>query len=270
MKRLSVILVVAILALLLPIPAHAAYTPPLNVPQLVNQNQGVVMATVLVNRLRVRRAPRITSSQIGTLNFGDTVVVSGRTLESFWVQVETKFGRGWVDRSFVSLNGHQVVEIPLSTVYPPFLMITAQPSVTVRVGPEERFPELTKLPANLEVDIIGYQARPRWYLIAMPNTGPVGWVRGDTVYLEGSMASVPVVNVPAIAQVSSYLVNVRSAPAEAAPAIAQIKLGQYYIVTAKTADQSWWQISGSFGTGWVRADFVQVIGLTLSTPIVTG
>jgi uncharacterized protein YraI len=103
----------------------------------------------------------------------------------------------------------------------------------------------------------------------MPDTGPVGWVRGDTVYLEGNMASVPAVNVPAIAQVSSYLVNVRAAPVEAAPAIAQIKLGQYYIVTGKTADQSWWQISGSFGTGWVRADFVQVIGLTLSTPIVS-
>ncbi len=270
MKRLSGVLIIAILALLLPIPAHAAYMPPPDVAQIANQSQEVVMATVLVNRLHVRRAPRITSSILGSLTLGDTVVVTGRTLESFWVQVQTKFGKGWVDRSFVSLNGHQVVEIPVSTVYPPFLMITAQPSVNVRVGPEERYPLLTNLPANLEVDIIGFQARPRWYLIAMPDTGPVGWVRGDTVFLEGNLASVPVVDAPALAEVTSYLVKVHSAPKEGAPAIASIKLGQLYLVTGQTSTQQWWQISGSFGTGWVRADFVQIIGLTLSTPIIEG
>jgi len=59
-------------------------------------SQATLIATVNVAKLNVRRAPRITSSIIGTYGKGEEILLIGRTQGSTWLQVSTDFGIGWI------------------------------------------------------------------------------------------------------------------------------------------------------------------------------
>ncbi len=258
MKRIRSVLAIAIISVLLvPFAVQAAPTAP--APQAASHFDGIP-AVVVVATLNVRRAPRISSSIIGKLKLGDQITVLGRTYSAAWVFVATPFGNGWVDRSFIRMDG-TVRDLPISNVFPPFLTVTADPSVNVRLGPGELYPIITRLPIGVGVDVLATFGRTSWYQIAMPDFGPIGWVRSDTAILDGDPSSVPELpREPVLATVVSYRVNVRSVPRLDAPIIAVIRQDQYFVVVGVDVRSNWWQIRGSFGTGFVLGAFVKVYG----------
>jgi uncharacterized protein YgiM (DUF1202 family) len=259
MKRLSLALIVALVSLLLPMVVQASHVNP-PAPQGVQQGASLT-ATVTVEKLNVRRAPRVTSSRIGRLYMGDTVTLVGRTAGANWLQILYGSRYGWIAAGYVQVEGEgDVRDLPIAQVIPPFLTVTAEPSVNVRMGPSELYPVVTQLPAFLEVDVIAIQRRPLWFQVAMPPEGPIGWVRGDTVSVTGPTSGLPEASGQPMAQITSYRVHVRSEPSLSAPVIGDVGLDQLYPVIGLDARRNWWQISTDFGDGWVLSAYVKVFG----------
>jgi uncharacterized protein YgiM (DUF1202 family) len=259
MKRLSLAIIVALVSLLLPMVVQASQMNP-PAPQSVQQGASLT-ATVTVAKLNVRRAPRVTSSRIGRLYLGNRVTLVGRTADNNWVQIVFGERYGWLAYAYVLIEGdNDVRDLPIAQVIPPFLTVTALPSVNVRMGPSELYPVVTNLPASLEVDVIAYQRRPLWFQVAMPAEGPIGWVRGDTVTVTGPTSVLPQASGQPMAQIISYRVHVRSEPSLAAAVIGNVRLDELYPVIGLDARRNWWLISTDFGDGWVLSAFVKVFG----------
>ncbi len=267
MKRiLCSALILVIVCLLVPMSARASQTD-LSAPEGAHQGT-TLTATVVVAQLNVRRAPRVTSSRLGRVKLGDKVTLTGRTPGATWLQIRFGSGFGWVLTGYVKIDGEKelILDLPVTDVYPPYLTVTAEPSVNVRMGPSELYPVVTRLRSFVDVDVIGVQIRPLWYLIAMPDTGPIGWVRGDTVMVTGPVDTIPERTGIAMARVTSYRVHVRATPLLNAPVVTDVYLDQYYQVVGLDARRNWWQIRTPAGDGWVLAQYVQVFGNILGLP----
>jgi uncharacterized protein YgiM (DUF1202 family) len=258
MKRLSTVLVLALISVFL-IPSSAQAAPIVPAPQAVPHFDGIP-GVVVVATLNVRRAPRISSSVIGKLKLNDKILVLGKTYTAAWVFIAAPFGNGWVDRSFIRMNG-TVRDLPISNVFPPFLTVTAAPSVNVRMGPGELYPVVARLPPGVGVDVLATFRRASWYQIAMPGFGPIGWVRSDTAIVDGDPSSVPELpREPVLATVSSYRVRVHRDPKLDSPSIGTVRLAQYFLVVGADVRGNWWLIQGPFGAGWVLAAYVKIYG----------
>src|SRR5712692_4881224 len=120
----------------------------------VAQSGGIV-ATVWVSLLNVRRAPRITSSTKGRLVKGEQILMIGRVASGAWVEVQTRFGVGWVDRGWITYDG-TIFDLPIVPVLPPFVTTTnGQDGTNVRRGPNDQYPIIGTLADGTEADIIG-------------------------------------------------------------------------------------------------------------------
>ncbi len=258
MKRIVTVLLVALISVLSTPGVQAAPTPP--PPQVAPHFDGLP-GVVLFASVNIRRAPRVTSSIVGRLALGEQITVLGRTLASVWVLVRSSSGvTGWVARQYIRFDG-VVRDLPVSDVYPPFLTVVGVPSVNVRIGPGELYPIITRLPFGVEADVLATFRRTSWYEIAMPDNGPIGWVRSDNVLVDSLPESLPdLPREPVLAFVTSYRVKVRSDAKLTAPVIGVIRLAQAYEVVGTDARGNWWLIQGPFGTGWVLGAYVKVYG----------
>src|SRR5258708_7567332 len=112
MKRRGLIAVVLI-SLLLPLAVHAQATP----PTAETSNAGFP-ATVIATNLRLRRAPRLTSSFRALLQKGEQVTAVGRDSTGAWLLVIAPEGIGWVDRTWL-LPTDKPYYLPLRLAFPP-------------------------------------------------------------------------------------------------------------------------------------------------------
>jgi uncharacterized protein YraI len=258
MKRINLVLIVALVTLILPLSAHAAGVPT-PIPQLAPHFDGLP-GRLIVAHLNVRRAPRLTSGIIGKLSQDTPFLIIGRTLGAVWVQVQGDFGIGWADREFIRFDG-TVRDLPVTQVIPPFLTISGVPFVHVRVGPSEIYPIVADILPGVDIDIIATHQRASWYEVALPDDGPTGWVRSDTVIVDGPINTLPdVPSLPILAQVVSYRVNVHSDPLLDAPVIGVARYQRFYTVVGLDSRRNFWQIEGPFGTGWILSAYVKVFG----------
>ncbi len=265
MKRVLILtLILVLIGLSLPVTVQAFHrTGPAD-----RTVQATWTATVLVDRLNVRRAPRITSNIVGKVRLGDKLTVTGRNENALWFQIKLGSGFGWVAHEWVSLDsGDSRFSLPIVFQFPPALSVSADPRVNVRMGPSEEYPVLTRLPLNTDVDVLAVHSRPLWYQIAMPGEGPIGWVRSDMATVTGDMAKVPRrVGVP-LAVITSYRVRVHTAPLLNAPVIGDVGLDEYHQIVGKDSRGNWWQIQTDFGTGWILASFAHVFGGIETLPV---
>lgn len=68
------------------------------------QQNGEILGIVTVQRqgLNVRAGPGPEHAIIGRLIEGDTITITGRTVDGDWLQIETDTGVGWVSAAFVA------------------------------------------------------------------------------------------------------------------------------------------------------------------------
>jgi len=258
MKRINLVLIVALVSLILPLSVHAAGVPA-PVPQIAPHFEGLP-GIVTVARLNVRRAPRLTSSIIGKITPDTPFLIIGRTLAAVWVQVKGDFGIGWVAREFVRFDG-VVKDLPVSQVIPPFLTINGVPFVHVRIGPSEIYPVIADILPGVEIDVTATHRRASWFQVALPDGGPIGWVRNDTVIVDGPINTLPdLPAMPILAQVVSYRVNVHIEPLLDSEVIGVARYQKFYNVIGLDSRRNFWQIEGNFGQGWILSAFVKVYG----------
>ena len=234
----------------------------------VAQSGGIV-ATVWVSLLNVRRAPRITSSTKGRLVKGEQVQLIGRVASGAWVEAQTRFGVGWIDRGWITYNG-SIFDLPVVAVLPPFVTtFNGEDGTNVRRGPSDQYPVIATLRDGTEADIIGVFPRPQWFLIVTQN-GMTGWVFSGAVDLTGDISGVPLASALPVGTVNAYNLQVHTAPSLTAPVIGDIRLGTSFAIIGRDYRTNWWQIEGQFGTGWVWAQFLTTVGDTTFVPITDG
>jgi uncharacterized protein YgiM (DUF1202 family) len=233
-------------------------------PQPVIQpGQGV--AHVNQGRLRVRQGPSTQTATLGFLLTGENVGVVARTADSAWLQVNTRFGTGWIARQFTSLN-IDVNALLVIQDSPPFATVKFRQGVRIRMGPSTQYPVVRRFRQGIGLQVIGSNGTD-WLQVLLPDGG-AGWLRIDTVTLFGTIQQVPVLTVPAVAQIVSYRVRIRHDPTIASAVLSVGKLGQVYTVIGRDSNRTWWQIQGDFGTGWISATYVRVAGVPGSVPVV--
>jgi uncharacterized protein YgiM (DUF1202 family) len=233
-------------------------------PQPIIQ-PGQAVAHVNQGRLRVRQGPSTQTATLGFLLTGEDVGVVARTADSAWLQVNTRFGTGWIARQFTTLN----VDVNALLVIqnsPPFATVKFRQGVRVRMGPSTQYPVVKRFRQGIGLQVIGSNGSD-WLQVLLPDGG-AGWLRIDTVTLWGTIQQVPVLTVPAVAQIVSYRVRIRHDPTIASQVLSVGKLGQVYTVVGRDTNRTWWQIQGDFGTGWISARYVRVAGVPGSVPVV--
>ena len=236
--------------------AHAAEAPTPQVPSLLAN--GVATATVNFDKLRLRRGPSFNSSSLGAFALGTVVDVFGKSPNGYWIKVSTPIGNGWLARPFITMTA-SLNMLPIAYVDDPFVHVTAAPSANGRRGPSTEYPVDKQLPTGTEGDVTGKSGQPTWYKVTLPD-GTTIWVRKDTVELLGQTDQIPTTSAAPLAYINTYRLNVRTAPSLDAGIIGQVGLGQLFVIVGITPEGRWYQIQGKFGTGWVKADFVRVIG----------
>ncbi len=263
MKRRGLIAVVLI-SLLLPLAVHAQATP----PTAETSNAGFP-ATVIATNLRLRRAPRLTSSFRALLQKGEQVTAVGRDSTGAWLLVIAPEGIGWVDRTWL-LPTDKPYYLPVSLVFPPFVSAISSEGVNVRQGPNDKYPIITTLPAGVEADVIAvHRSRPVWYKIALED-GTIGWVFQNSVFPPGNLRFTPNDDAPPLAQIATYNLKVHDAPDRNAPVLGDVRLDNQFVIIGRDDRGNWLQIKGKFGTGWVWAGYVIVIGPLDNVPILVG
>lgn len=249
--------------------APAAAMPAAPVISSSNAQTSGMVATVWVTLLNVRRAPRITSSTKGRLVKDEQILMIGRVSSGAWVEVQTRFGTGWVDRGWITYDG-TIFDLPIVPVLPPFVTtFNGTDGTNVRRGPNDQYPIIGNLSIGTEADIVGVSPKPQWFLIITQN-GMTGWVFSGAVDLTGDLINTPLATALPVGTVNTYNLQVHTAPNENAPVIGDIRLGTSFAIIGRDYRTNWWQIEGKFGTGWVWANFMITVGDTNFVPITDG
>jgi uncharacterized protein YraI len=251
MMSLSMAALLAFLTLAPTLQAHAALT-----------------ATVIVDLLNVRKAPRTNYPIVATYKRGEKVTLIGRNAGGTWLEVSGGFGKGWVSSQFVIVSG-EIGVLPITQGdIAPFITIVVFPSVSVRAGPSLNYPVVGVLRQGAAADVIGQDPKSVWLEIV---SGSVrGWIQSQYTSITGNIFAAPNTDdqvTPYVFTVN-YRTNVRNAPSTKGAVITVVGYQQYFKIIGVSSDRKWWLISTSAGNGWVAASLVQAIGIIGNVPVV--
>lgn len=229
-------------------------------------------ATVIVDVLNIRKAPRTSYPIVATAARGTTLNLVGRNSGGTWVQVTGGFGTGWVSSQFIAvLKGGQIGTLPVTDrSISPFVTIAVFPSVSVRFGPSVNYQVIGILVQGQAVDVIGQDPSSKWLQVATPFG--VGWILSEYTNIVGNLSAAPNTDdqAPAVVKNVNYRLNIRSTPSTSGAVVGVLGYEAYAQIIGVSPNGKWWKITGSFGSGWVSASFVLAIGNLNNVPVVSG
>jgi uncharacterized protein YgiM (DUF1202 family) len=160
------------------------------VPLTADTPYVIVMATFL----NIRTGPGINYAVLGQAFGSETLPVVGRTADSQWYQVETRFGTGWVFAAFV-VTRNEFGGAPITTgtaagaeIAGPFGIINTG-ALHIRSGPGAQYSSLGTLAGGTQTRIVGRTTDWTWWLLETPIG--TGWANGIYVLVRGDTSAVP-------------------------------------------------------------------------------
>lgn len=229
---------------------------------------------VLVNTgaLNIRSGPAPNTTVIGTVPGGTELPVTGRNLDATWWRVQSPFGVGWVADAYVAFRGTlsavPVVSTPAGTPETPTIVVDGMPA-TLHRNPNPASFVLGIVPSGASLMVIGRSPDGTWFQVQSP-VGP-GWVSGEDVVLRGDYALIPAVADPgptfAGPTVRFNAGTTISAQPGGGSVVGSLAPGTALPAIGRTADNTWWQISGPFGTGWAAVNNVSLAGSASNIPV---
>lgn len=246
--------------------------------------------------LNVRSGPGQNYSSMGFVYGGEELSIVGRSADSSWYQVETRFGTGWVSAAFL-LTRNEYGGTPITSgtiddeaqITGPTAVINSG-AAHVRSGPGPQYTSLGVLAGGAEGQIIGRNADWSWWLVS--TSVGTGWIFASLVVVRGDSLGVPYVDSAAAvavpdgqggfnagaapaaqialpeAVVTTGALHVRSGPNAAFASIGAVNVGEAMVIIGQSADRGWWLVESPFGQGWVSKAFVVVRGNAGAVPIV--
>jgi uncharacterized protein YgiM (DUF1202 family) len=250
-------------------------------------------ALVMATYLNVRTGPGINYAVLGAAYGGETLPIVGRTADSTWYQVETRYGTGWVSASFV-VTRNEYGGTPVTTG-----TVTAETPVTgpigiintgalnIRSGPGVQYSSIGTLAGGTQTRIVGRTADWSWWLLDTP-VG-TGWANAIYIIVRGDTSSVPyvppgssaaaspgapeatapeaVVSGP-VAFVATGALNIRSGPNSTFPSLGSVTAGTRMPIIGQSPDRGWWYVESPYGNGYVSKLYVIAEGNTSGVPVV--
>ncbi len=140
-----------------------------------------------VGRLNVRQEPTANSRVLGIISLNEPYTVLGEA--NGWYRIRFGERDAWVSARFVSVSG----DVPSSggQVAPTFeFAYTTSARLRIRAAPSTDADELSVIPFNATVEIIGRTANNAWLQIRYGNV--VGWSAGNFGRITGDLSRVPV------------------------------------------------------------------------------
>jgi N-acetylmuramoyl-L-alanine amidase len=154
------------------------------------------VAIVNTGALNIRTGPGNGFASIGSVNGGTTMRIIGRNRAGDWLQVESPFGEGWVNVTFVTTRNY-FGSAPIVDVQPgdaeraPAVFRALTGRINVRSGPNVSFPSQFTIDAGQNFPILGQSKDRQWWLIE--TQFGEGWVLKQLGQSSGDIANVPVV-----------------------------------------------------------------------------
>ncbi|MBI5930840.1 MAG: SH3 domain-containing protein [Chloroflexi bacterium] len=169
------------------------------------------VAVINAGALNIRSGPGAAYTILGRTVGGEQFVILARDAAFLWVQIDTDFGAGWVNRNYVIIRG-DVSALPIAdattaitvrdpatgdtSVSTPTLIgpvaFVATGALNIRSGPNSSFSSLGSVPSTTRMPIIGLSPDRRWWKVQSPFGD--GWVNRNYVLVEGDASGVPVVS----------------------------------------------------------------------------
>ena len=178
----------------------------------LSQAQGPVTVTPNRAYINVRLWPAIGATVIGSLEPGDVMTATGRSVDGEWVRIDYFGGEGWVALLVVEVSG-DLNSLPLadprtipynSNTVPsagggslgsPITARLEDSGLALRAGPSAAYPILQNLPRYAEVTVSGRTASGRWVQVSWE--GLVGWVAMEHLTFQApdqvSVSDLPVI-----------------------------------------------------------------------------
>lgn len=262
MKRLFATICFLLLVVSLALPPAAQASPIAPNAKQVLHDENIFIATVSVDKLNVRRIPSTKGSVRGILVRGDEVELVGRDKAAAWVEAETDFGKGWIDARYIKVN-LDIRGLPITEGFiAPYAVVIAEPRAFVHLGPFEEYPVIAKIAVGTEIDVIGLHTLNTYVQVMLPDE-TIGWISIKLVQVYGDVNDLPTTDktVLPMARINTFRLRVRALPSTNADTLAVVRLDEFYTIVEQTPSELWYRIEGDFGTGWIEAAFVRVVGV---------
>ncbi len=233
--------------------------------------QGGPLVVVNTGALHVRSGPSFNTSVLGTVPGGAELPVTGRSADGTWWRVSSPFGTGWVRDDYVVFRGLidavPITGEPAGSPETP-TVVTQGMSTIVYSNPNRDSFVLGVVPSGTIMIVLGGLPDGSWWQVQ--TALGTGWVetqgiafRGDTALVSRSGDPGPSFNGPTVR------LNADSAALSVpgGSAVSGLAAGTTLAVSGRTADNTWWQVAGAFGSGWIPVSNVSVLGSTASLPV---
>lgn len=224
--------------------------------------------------LNVRSGPGEEYDRIGGASEGEEFVITGRSGDGEWWQIEFDDQTGWIYAPFVTaanaenvpIAGDSMAETPApadatDSVAPEAEspVVTMVGDMNIREGPGTDYARIGGATEGEVYSVTGKSADGEWWQIDFD--GESGWVYAQFV-TAANVENVPTVGdsspqtpVDAVATVGGDL-NVREGPGTDYARIGGANQGEEFAITGKSADGEWWQVDFGGRAGWLYAPFV--------------
>lgn len=223
--------------------------------------------TVIVNTgsANIRSGPAPNTTSLGSVTGGVQMAVTGRNTSSTWWRVESPFGTGWISGVVVIFRGDYntvpIVSEPVGTLEPNIVIVDRYPATVYRNPNEDSF-VVGIAPTGSSLLVLGRTNDGDWWQV-QTNVG-AGFVKITEVAFRGTENSIPRVgdpgpsfNGPTIRVNVDTVVTTEPGSGEV---ITTLPAGTVMPTGGRTADNSYWQVAGIFGIGWVPVDQVSLAG----------
>jgi uncharacterized protein YraI len=249
---------------------------------VVDEPKGTVQTPIILvdgHAATVYRNPNRDSFVIGIAPTGAVLVVTGRSNDGNWWQVETPMGAGFVNIATVSFRGDETLVPRVSDPGPSFdgptVRVNTDTPVTTQPGGGD---VIGTLPAGTTMPTGGRTVDNTWWQVAA-NFG-IGWIPVSNVSLAGAAANIRVTS-NAIAPKGAYTgaafasviieADRKVAYNEAtfaSPPMWDTHLGDQGGVVARSSDGLWLQVTIGGYAGWVNFSGITLQGNMASIPVV--
>lgn len=257
---------------------------------IIPSPESVETLLVAKENTALRSGPGLNYPVLAGLSGGESANLEGISPDGTYYAVTVpvvESGYGWVDVNYADVTN--VTDLPV--IQPPpvpptteFIgpqpgnpQVTARDSVYIRTGPGNNYPAYGIATAGSRGLVFGISEDGLWYTVRL-NPEVVGkghgWV--EAVYVDAeNVDELPVIAAPAVGQqvilpppeegsptaTATTYINARSGPGLNYPVLGVGAPGASAVITGKSADSLWWQVSVDpqftpTGIAWVNAGYV--------------
>lgn len=236
---------------------------------------GAAHVVVNTSYLNVREGPDVSYPIVAVVTGGTVLPVLEISLGGHWYKVETAAGAGWlrhiytvtrgnydnVPQTGISMHIYSASDSAILGRAAHLVVNTAY--LNVRSGPGVGHDIILTVPGGSRLLVTGGVGNGNWYEIET-HDGP-GWVNASYTAARGDFSRLPSASSHLNGATPRAIVNIarlhiRSGPGTSHGSLTIVSGGTVLEITGLSGDGVWYQVTGSFGTGWLHSDYVVTRG----------